>query len=671
MMRPHLILLLLLPVTACNCGETPAGPGPGTDAGDSGDPGDKDGGVKPPPGTISIEIDPADVDLTIDGVTPATRTFRVDAIAEDGTRSDVTAQAILQLADDVLGTLTGSTFTTRLIGGRTSVTAYLGQYSATAQIKVTLERVVVVPIGDPLPTDPGAVVGGAPVDPSRAPSLVYPNDGVMLPVNLGSIEVHYRPGTDNTLFEIGFISPNGEVLIYTRCDPLGGGCLYAPAPDVWQSIADTNSGGDPIEIRIRGTDDTGTGAGTSNSIHARISAVRVDGGLYYWTTDGGRIMRLDFGAAQQPVQFYPFDNSTTCYGCHSISKNGRRMTLSRNGQRDGRLTIIEIGQQQILLQDQDDKREQFQSWDPTSAMFAGVWSDGADPDPNIRIRDGETGDVIETIDTGGEPDHPDWSPRGDRILFTMVTRHQTSQRPGRGGISYIEKMNGGGWKAPVELIAPEDGFNRYYPAYAPDAAFFIYCQSTCPAGQIYAGSCDADADPTATLLAMASDGGATIPLGRVSGPGIEDGTTVDLSNTFPKWAPFVDPQRRDGSGRLMWFTFSSRRAYGLRRPNGTNQWIWMAAIDPDVVERGEDGSFAAFALPFQDLGTSNHIAQWTAAIVPTNPNGNDGGIDPPTGSDGGACVALGDVCDPGTDNCCSASTCTMNGPGIFLCRPNI
>jgi hypothetical protein len=660
-MRTKTLLPLIL-LCACKCGEEivavpDSGTGPGTDT-----------GLPPDPDTVAIEIEPSQVELTIDGVTRESQVFRVEAIDEKGARTDVTGQAGFMLADDEVGTLSGATFTSRLVGGRTTLSAFVGTFTATASIRVILKREVTVPIGDPLPQDPGTVVGNAPEDPGRAPSLVYPNDGVMLPKNLGSIEVHYRPGPSNTLFRIAFTSPNAEVMVYTRCEPLADGCLYAPAADVWQSIADTNSGTDPVTVTVTGTDDTGTGKGSSDSIQLRFSAVRVDGGLYYWTTDGGRIIRVDFGAAQQPEQFYPFEDTGTCYGCHSISKNGRHMTLSRSGQWDGRLTIIEIGAQAILLQDQDDKREQFQSWDPTSMMFAGVWSDGAEPDTSIRIRDGQTGDVLEAIGVGVEPDHPDWSPRGDRILFTVVTRHQTSQRPGRGGISYVQELPGGGWGSPVELIAPQDGFNRYYPAYAPDAAFFLYCESVCPQGEIYTNTCDADADPSAKLYAMQSEGGTPIYLAKADGPGVEDGGQVDLSNTFPKWAPFVDPQRRDGSGRLMWFTFSSRRQYGLRSPNGSDQWLWMAAIDPDAIQNGDDGSFPAFALPFQDLGTSNHIAQWTAAIVPPNP-GTDGGVDPL--SDGGACIALGDVCVPGTDTCCGAATCSENGPGIYLCRPNI
>ena len=44
----------------------------------------------------------------------------------------------------------------------------------------------------------------------------------------------------------------------------------------------------------------------------------------------------------------------------------------------------------------------------------------------------------------------------------------------------------------------------------------------------------------------------------------------------------------------------------------------MFAVDPDKVLAGQDGSYPAFVLPFQDFTTSNHIAQWTEAIVGSN-----------------------------------------------------
>ena len=48
---------------------------------------------------------------------------------------------------------------------------------------------------------------------------------------------------------------------------------------------------------------------------------------------------------------------------------------------------------------------------------------------------------------------------------------------------------------------------------------------------------------------------------------------------------------------------------------GADQQIWMAAFFPDKANGGMDPSAPAIRMPFQDFTTSNHIAQWTQAVV--------------------------------------------------------
>jgi hypothetical protein len=67
--------------------------------------------------------------------------------------------------------------------------------------------------------------------------------------------------------------------------------------------------------------------------------------------------------------------------------------------------------------------------------------------------------------------------------------------------------------------------------------------------------------------------------------------------------------------KLMWLTFSSRRAYGLHLPAGQTAQIWMVAFDPDAAAKGQDPSFPAFWLPFQDMASGNHIAQWVTTVA--------------------------------------------------------
>jgi hypothetical protein len=685
--RRHLHLRLPCAALLLGLGIACSDGGSGTAPPDSGAQTSDDGSVNPDTGVVpsveSLEIRPGSIDLRIDGVSEKTATFQAFATRSDDAVVDVTNDVVWSLSNSGLGRLVGRTFVTQSRGGTSTLTAELGTIKATAAIQVTISTTISIappPGGPALPDDPTSVFDGATENPSRAPTLVYPNDDVVVPANLGALEVHFRKGNNaNTLFEVRFQGPNLDVAAYQRCAPLAAGCVFQPDDSFWSWLSDTTRGGAPFVVTVRGVNEAGTDVGTSNTVRVHISAGPVLGGLYYWSTTRQAVFRVDFNRGETPEKFFPLSNSETgCFGCHALSRNGKKMTLSQSGINAGQLVLLNVETETINLWKNNNFREQFQSWNPTSDKFAAVYGDGNNGDGNdegidpkvIRIRDGNTAQVLETISIGtnnDEPDHPDWSPRGDRIAFARVTRNTVSQRPQRAGIDYIQFANGS-WGAPVNLVPAANGLNRYYPTYAPDAQFLLYNESICPGGDNANGDCDGDADTVAKLWAIGSDGGTRVRLDRANGPGMEDGSNTNLSNTFPKWAPFVDVRFRQGSERVMWFTFSSRRRYGLRpSPPENGQLLWMTAIDPDAVLAGEDGSAPAFALPFQDLDTSNHIAQWTAQIVRPDPGGNSDGGTPDTG----ACPGLGDPCDPTGNPCCDLSVCRSNGPGIFVCRPDL
>lgn len=191
-----------------------------------------------------------------------------------------------------------------------------------------------------------------------------------------------------------------------------------------------------------------------------------------------------------------------------------------------------------------------------------------------------------------------------------------------GAIEMVARANGAAWSAPTTIVPRAPGKNHYYPAFSPDNALIVYDESTCPAGTNSDHNCDADSDPSARLfIVKAAAGGTPIALARANAGGKLDGATTDLTNSFPKWSPFVYRNKR--AGRLFWVTFSSTRNYGLRPPptpfdtshNPKGSLIWMTAVDPDAALGGTDPSSSAFALPFQDTQTSNHIAQWTRTTM--------------------------------------------------------
>jgi hypothetical protein len=483
----------------------------------------------------------------------------------------------------------------------------------------------------PIPANAATKFGG-PADSTRNPQLVYPNDHVLFPPNVLGIEIHWRPGsTANTLYEISFKGQSVDYVIYTRCTPLADGCLYSPPDQIWSQIAQTNKGGGNVLLTVRGTDDAGTGVGSSAAFNIAFAKDPLRGGLYYWTTTMGTgIMRWDFGDTTKTMaekfigtQF----TGGTCVGCHALSRDGTKIIASAGGQNDGRLLLFEVARAAPLVPFPLMQRSQFESWNPMGTMFVGVYTDDRKMGPsNLLQFDGMTGALTGQIDLGGlRADHPDWSKDGNRIVFTSVdvTGMYTDQRPGIGAIAYIDAA-GPGWSAPKPLVPAVNGKNHYYPAIAPDNQTLVYDESTCNPGNTYGMECDGDSDPTATVWTMPLPPavGQPVALGLANAPGVADAGNTSLTDSFPKWAPFVFQLNEQQS--LLWLTFSSIRQYGLRSPpTGTGDesklgtFIWMVGVAPGA-EQGGPG-FSAFALPFQDFTTSNHIAQWTEQVVQVIP----------------------------------------------------
>lgn len=590
--------------------------------GSSGGGGGDDGpGDDPLAGLVSLEVTPADQTLVISQGVAAHSTYTAMGTFDDGRTEDISDLVAFDLVEATLGSFTATELTTTTMkGGQTEVRATAGATGISASTGVTIK--LQQTYGDPdatLPVDPAAPFTG-PADAGRAPIAVYPNDGVVLPPNLGRLEIHFRPGAGNDLFEIAFTSSVLDLRVYTRCtQPLNGGCIYEPDPQVWAWIADSHRGTDAVAWHVRGTDDTGTGVGTSDDFAITFIPEDVTGGIYYWTTTHKAIMRYDFGSQTQTVaeKFVGSEmTGGTCVGCHALSRDGKKMVAEAGGQNDGRILLLDVATKTPLVPFGSTEKSNFESWAPDSSAFVGVYADNGATNFNLMVFDGTTAVVTETIQAGGTStnptNHPDWSPLGDRIAFVNVGVKNTLQMMYNGEIRTVTKTNGA-WQ-PYEVLVPRaPGKNRYYPAFAPDGQMLVFNESICNSGNT-GGECNGDTDPTAKLYAVnAISGGTPTELTAANSPGVADAGDTTLTSSFPKWNPFTFQKAKAG-GRIAWVTFSSTRKYGLRNPPGNGTLLWMAAVDLDA-PAGTDPSFTAFALPFQDITTSNHIAQWTTQVV--------------------------------------------------------
>jgi Tol biopolymer transport system component len=247
---------------------------------------------------------------------------------------------------------------------------------------------------------------------------------------------------------------------------------------------------------------------------------------------------------------------------------------------------------------------------------------------NLMLIDGATGVQTGTIDVGAtasnSTSHPDWSADGSRITYVRAGAAYedgvNNQRFYSGSIHIVSDQNGT-FGGDVTVVPEVAGKNHYYPSFSPDGKLIAFNESTCPTGTAHI-DCNADSDPSATIHVVKPEVGATpVVLDRANAPGKTDASAL-LTNSWPKWAPFEYQRTQSDGSRLVWMTFSSSRNFGLRNPpagsgaeaaNGT--LLWMVAVDPDKAAAGMDPSYPAFVLPFQDLNSSNHIAQWTEEIV--------------------------------------------------------
>jgi hypothetical protein len=599
------------------------------------------GGAHTISGLTSLSISPTSTTLSVTSGGPAkTQQYKVTGIV-NGHSQDVTGQVGYSVSTPGIVNVSagGLATTTNTSGGVVVVTATASGMTATAVLTVDYGFTGPDPgmAGQGVPSNASTFFTTTASDPSRAPQLIYPNDNVLFPPNVTGIEIHFMPGSSsNTLYEVSFKGPVSTINTFIRClAPQGiNGCIYLPDPTLWSGVAISNAGQGQVTLTVRGTDDTGSSVGDSSTFHMSFSKSPIEGALYYWTTSGKTaIMRWDFGGSTTTSVSYltPTNtDGTTCVGCHALAPDGTKLVASAGGQNDGHLLLWDIVKNQAMQPYPLAQQSQFESWNAQGTQFVGVYGDATHMAPsNLMIFDGTMGTVVSTIDLGGlRADHPDWSKNmngANTIAFTSVdpVANTTDQRPATGGIDVIQN-SGGTWGAPRILVPPLLGKNRYYPAIAPDGNLLVYDESTCTNGTATAGqpadkSCDADTDATATIMFTSLNGDTPISLTNANSPGVADGTTTALTNSFPKWAPFIE--QLDEQSSLVWLTFSSTRQYGLRTPpapadtdettKGT--LIWMVGIKPSI--GGGDPSFTAFCLPFQDITTSNHIAQWTQVYI--------------------------------------------------------
>ena len=201
---------------------------------------------------------------------------------------------------------------------------------------------------------------------------------------------------------------------------------------------------------------------------------------------------------------------------------------------------------------------------------------------------------------------PDWSPTGSVMVYAKGGGGVPGPTPGidSGSIELLHyDQTNKLWNQPQTLV-PASGGNNYYPAFDPSGNWVVFNRS--PAGHNSYSNVGIDSQS-----GQVGDGELWVVNGKGGKPIRLDNATQPGSTSWPKWAPDLGTY---WGGTVMWLTFSSARAYGLRLADNQKVQLWMVAFDPDKAQAGKDPSFPAFWLPFQDINGGNHIAQWVTHV---------------------------------------------------------
>ena len=537
----------------------------------------------------------------------ASHTFTVTLVKPSGATYDVSDRATWLVDDPQIGLFSGATFTARgassgLSPVHASVRARSGSDIASGDAAVEV-FVKGNRVGPGAPFNAPDLFGAATVDPALAPEIAYPPDQVIVPPNLGDLEVHWRDSHGHDLYEISLVNDHVDLRLYVGGGATGWGNFTSME---WYAAV---HGGKTITVGVRAlTQASPQRVGAATSRTAKLSNNDLEGGLYYWAAKATGnspygIFRHDFGQPGQPAQpFFTTTEAGRCVACHAVSRDGTRMAVGYDGGNSSS-TIVDVASQAPGIP-HNTEFWNFATYSPDGGKL--VTSRGG----TLTVRDGVTGAAAGTIDTGGFATHPDFAATGTALVFTRVTAPGGGSVPsdwafGGGNIATVSYDPATGtFGAPTPVISGNG--NNYYPSFSPDGQWILFNRSTE----------DAYDDTSAEIWVARADGSNARKLDLANlGP--------NLTNSWGRWAPFKSQFGPAGAEEeLYWITFSSKRDFGVRITNTglaeamKTPQIWMSPFFPGRAEAGMDPSAPAFWLPVQAVDTNNHIAQWTERVVP-------------------------------------------------------
>ncbi len=566
----------------------------------------------------SIRISPDPLQLTIALGSTKTQDYQVFGTDSTG-EHEITASCALSVSDGQFGAFAGATLTAQAHGGKAMIAAACGSSTGAAELVINLTGTVTDP-GAPANADQlfGSATAGT--DPSRTPTIQYPIDQAVAPLNLPPIEAQWAAAS-NDLFHLHLQSTFASIDAYTANPQL----TFAAGD--WQAIAGT-AAGDTLTITVEGLAQASPAtkyASTPVAFHMSHDTIDTSA-IYWWSSSAGSIMTQTFGQTSQPSPVI-----ANCSGCHSLSRAGSRIGYSR-------CVNNSCGPEYIGFMKYDDTAHAWRevvnadakAIQGTYTTFAPVGNPFPDDTQSVAIvtsmsgtfglYDPDTGtpvasNLASVAIAGHSATMPDWSSDGTQVVFASSDPNQ-SVDVSNSSIAMMSYAYTGGahtFGTPSVLVQQpitvnsQSYTNLYFPSFSPDGQLIVFNA----ARTTWRNFSDAKTAGQ-RLMVVKPGGGAPIDLLALNGG------TGDQDITWPHWAP-------GATSDYYWIVFSSERDYGHEVTaatstgttciqNGVKQCkqIWIGAISKAALASGQiDPSSPPVWLPGQDTRNDNISPYWT------------------------------------------------------------
>ncbi|TKC99581.1 hypothetical protein [Polyangium fumosum] len=601
------------------------------------------------PAAVTLRIDPPETTLTLDlsGTAPALP-HRAYAKREGEDEVDVTSEVEWFVGNPALADVVGGNVSVKGLGGKSKVFATYDGVTAEASLTLTLRGDVFLP-GTDASTKASFDAATADPDPSKAPALEYPEDGVVLPANLPPIEAQWTPGADSNVYRVRITSPDIlDITLFTT-----GRELAFPA-DVWTKVAQS-SPDVAVSLSVDGLGPNAmVRAGSPRSLTVASDGID-ESAIYVWQSSTGSFRVLDIIKGTDvplPTNSPALSSGQPCSGCHRISRDGKRFAYSFDGGNFNFGALAYDDAQKLYastISPSPAVRGTYAAFNPledntrpamiyTSPDNVPQNTPGTvrlllvDPDTNQPIAN----NLVEAIGelptaVGHATLMPDWSPGGDFVVFTAYDNNSNYVRllgddTVLGSIveMSVKYMADGSFQfgTPKVLVAappaagtnPDTGENNVLPSISPDGTAISFTRAD---GWWSIKTQQSLINLSGRIAVVRRSDGTVLELGR----GAPNGPEKVWSSTWSQWAPSVGK-------KWVWLAYASERPYGHKlTPQNTPacglvqgqrqcKQLWITALDREKLAAGtQDPSQPAFWIPGQSITAQYVSPQWTVAVI--------------------------------------------------------